>query len=161
MIPYLYKHVARNICMKSKQQWGILVLPEVPYRGWEGVWVLNPRVFWELKLWIELVFRKWSLSFTWFLMPSRIAPPLRLGSNYCLEIPNVNERSTLLMLTVWVIETIAFSWLIWHVEEQENMSREFPDLLTSLLKTRLALFEMVCGCVSEMWLVFLEESNEA
>lgn len=64
------------------------------------------------------------------------------------------------MLTVWVIETTALSWLVWHVEEQENMSQELPDLVTSLLKTRLALFEMACGCVSEMWLVFLEELSE-
>lgn len=64
------------------------------------------------------------------------------------------------MLAVWVIETTALSWLVWHVEEQENMSQELPDLVTSLLKTRLALFEMACGCVSEMWLVFLEELSE-
>lgn len=57
--------------------------------------------------------------------------------------------------------TTAFSWLVWHVEGLENTSQEFADLITSLLKTRLALFETVCGCVPEMWLVFSEELSEA
>lgn len=41
------------------------------------------------------------------------------------------------------------------------MAQKFAGLIKSLLKTRLAFFEMVCGCVPEVWLVFSEELCEA
>jgi len=41
------------------------------------------------------------------------------------------------------------------------VAQKFAGLIKSLLKARLALFEMVCGGVPEVWLVFSEESCEA